>query len=170
LLFCRIAILVLLLAFPGCKDQRTKQLISKNGAIEVTVPRSWSIDPVLHHSAELQASNRFEGLYLIILSENKKDVPNLTLADHSQITREALLQKIHLIKSSEPEKIMIGSRPAIQVEFTANAYGFDLEYLHTSVETNTRFHQIICWAPAKGFEDTKSILQKIVFSFRERKT
>ncbi len=143
-------------------------LVSSDGQSQVTLPEGWLSDRELHESAEIQASQRGQEMYLIVLSENKEDFQDLTLEQHSEITRQLLVESLSDSQVTGPSEVTeIGEKPAIQYEIRGSVEGVNVAYLHTTVETADRYHQILAWTLPSNFSRSEAQLQAIVQSFRE---
>lgn len=145
-------------------------LISSDEKSELDLPDGWASDRELHEEAQLQASNRAKRMYVIVLSEDKSAFPQpLTLAKHSEITRNILLENLTTPKVTESTTVKkVGNFPALQYEIQGKINDIEVTYLHTTVETPTRFSQILAWTTPTSFKTDKSELEKVISSFRER--
>jgi hypothetical protein len=147
-------------------------LIGTDEKSEIDLPDGWASDRELHEEAQIQASNRTKRMYVIVLSEDKSAFPQpLTLAKHSEITRSILLENLTNPKVTElPTVKKVGNFPALQYEIQGKINDIEVTYLHTTVETPTRFSQILAWTTPTSFKTDKPELEQVVSSFRERPT
>ena len=87
--------LLVLFFVAGCAPSEPTVVQDKNNEFEMTLPPGWSLNTKneLHNEAQLQASNPFLEKYVIVLTENKKELEELDIADraaYSELTRSAL--------------------------------------------------------------------------------
>ena len=94
-----VLVMIIALGFLACdfiplpgKSKRVKFL---DDSFSVEMPASWSIRKDLNDAADLQMGNLFKEAYTIILSEHKSDFDEITLEDHSDLTR-SLIRAIEL--------------------------------------------------------------------------
>jgi hypothetical protein len=143
-------------------------LIGSDGQSQITLLNGWTEDRKLHESAEIQASKRGSEEYIIVLSESKADFQNLTLEQHSEITRGLLVESLTEPEITGPTDVTdVGGNPAIQYEIQGTIEEINVAYLHTTVETPTRYHQILTWTLPSSFERNQPELQQVIQSFRE---
>jgi len=147
-------------------------LIGTDEKSELDLPEGWASDRELHEEAQIQASNRTKRMYVIVLSEDKSAYPQpITLAKHSEITRSILLENLTNPKVTESTTLKkVGNFPALQYEIQGKINDIEVTYLHTTVETPTRFSQILAWTTPTSFKTDKPELERVISSFRERPT
>jgi Domain of unknown function (DUF4190) len=143
-----------------------KEIVSSNGNARLTVPKDWSELSDLNAAAELQAGNRSKEQYVMILTENKADFEDMTLQRHHQLTREAMLQKMKNASGTEAVELTIDGQPAMQDELTGTQDGMNIVFLHTTVEGDKGFHQILAWTSKSRWDGQKEHLREITRSFR----
>lgn len=148
-------------------ESSTTVLTTKDGQGKVNLPKGWSKDQELNDEADLQASNRSEEMYMIVLTESKKDFRNITLAKHSELTRGTLLKSLTSPKVEGPTQLTINNYPAVQYEIHGGIDNINAAYLHTTVETENNFHQILVWTLESQFSKNRDELQQVTQSFQE---
>lgn len=149
--------------------QSTGTVLAGAGSpVQVTLPPEWKEDRELHDTAELQASARASEMYMIVLSESKQDIQNMTLAEHSEITRGLLLSNLSSSEVTGPTPVNnINGNPALQYQIQGSIDNINVVYLHTTVETPTSFHQILAWTLPSRFDRNRAELEQVIQSFRE---
>jgi hypothetical protein len=185
------AIVLLLTAFAGCAIQEqppqldtlpsipaanlptpAPQFVTITGAdgkSEITVPGGWSAETDLNKEAQIQVSDRQRKLFLIVLAENKSGLKDMTRQKHSEVTRNLLSKNLNQAKVSGPTEVtQVNGNPALQYTINGSLNNISVEFLHTTVETSTRFIQLLAWTPPSTFQQSEVELQKIVQSFREK--
>jgi hypothetical protein len=144
-------------------------LVGSDGKEQIALPAGWQEERSLHEDAQLQAFNPSKEMYVIVLSENKADLPeDMTLAKHSEITRNILTGNLRNSEVTGPTAVTkVGDYSATQYKIVGRISGIDVAYLHTTVETGDRFHQILTWTLPEDFDQNESELQTVIQSFRE---
>lgn len=145
----------------------TRKLVSADGRFEITVPGGWKEEKSLNDSADLQASHRPSEMYIVVLSEPKTDLDEMTLEGHSKLTRQALIDGVKKPQVSPAFALKVGDMAALQYEIRGSMDGVNIVYLHTTAESANYFHQILAWTVPSRFEKNKETLQKVVGNFRE---
>jgi hypothetical protein len=146
-----------------------KEITSDDGKIRVTVPGLWMKLQGLNQQASLQAGNKRQEVYLIVITDAKADVPNLTLEKHHQLTRDRTLEKMKNASATEPVSLTIDGHPALQNELTGTEKGTNVVFLHTTVNDGDRFQQILAWTLKSRWQDQNQLLRDITKSFRSEK-
>lgn len=174
-----LSLVFLSLLFSGFQAQ-AKEIKSVDGSVSINTPDSWSPQPDLNKEADLQVADPSSELYLIILSEKKTDFEaGMTLQKHSDTTRNAFLQNTGIASTAQvtgPTPLVINGKQAIQYTITANVtvkneknedVTYSVVYWHTTVETETRFHQILAWTLSNYVATKSGELQQVIKSFQE---
>ena len=150
------------------KVHKTSTILrNQNSSIQITLPKGWREDKELHEDADLQASNRADEKYVIILSDSKEDFEKMSLSEHSEITRGSIIKILTAPQVTGPVELTINDLPAIQYEIRGSTDNINVVYLHTTVETSQKFYQILAWTVKSRFEKNKSELQEVTNSFQE---
>jgi hypothetical protein len=171
---CGLALLCLtfLLVAPRARAQDkpavSTVILSEDGLAQVTIPEGWQKQLDLHQEAELQVANPRRDLYVIVLSEAKMDFDNITFEEHSQFTREPLMKNLGNSKiESGPKQLTINERPAIQYEISGVLDKIRVRYIHTTVDGETKFHQVLAWSLPSNYEKYHHELEAVINSFKE---
>ncbi len=159
---------------PGPKEISTKStgtaLKSIDGQSQIILPGGWKEHRKLNDTAELQAANLAKNLYVVVLTESKEDFDNITLEEHSAITRDRLLESLTAYEVNGPVNLNVKGNPAVQFEIRGQAKNYNVVYLHTTVETAKNFYQILAWTSKSGFERSRAELERVIDSFLEVQT
>lgn len=159
---------------PGPKDVSQKSpgtvLKSMDGQSQIILPGGWKEHRKLNDAAELQAAHLAKNLYIVVLTESKEDLDNLTLEEHSAITRDRLLESLTAYEVKDPLNLSIKGNPAVQFEIRGQAKNYNVVYLHTTVETARNFYQILVWTSKSGFEKNRAEMERVIDSFLEVQT
>lgn len=154
---------------PAAQPESTP-LRSSDRKSEIFIPAGWVEDRTLNSNADIQAAKASEAMYIIVLSDSKADLQNVSLVKHSQLTRDTLLKSLTSPQVSPPTEVKsVGGNPAIQYQIRASVSNTNVIYLHTTIETPTHFHQILAWTLPSAFDKNEPQLQQIIQSFREVK-
>lgn len=144
-------------------------LANETAGIAITLPGSWATATGLHDSAELQAADVENGLYLIVLAEESPALKRLGLQENAAQYRALLKDQLASFESESPTGVdFIDGEFASQYEIRGQlADGTPVVYLHTTVVTPARYYQIVGWATPEQFAAYRSELQNITSTFRE---
>jgi uncharacterized protein DUF4190 len=146
-----------------------KEIASDDGKIDVIVPGLWVKMPGLNKQATLQVGDKSKEMYLIVITEAKTDVPDLTLEKHHQLTRDRMLQKMKNASATEPVPLTIDDHPALQDELTGTEKGTNVVFLHTTVDDGDHFQQILAWTLKSRWQQQNQLLREITGTFRSEK-
>ena len=144
-----------------------KTIRSTEGCCEIRVPGSWKEDKELNDQANIQASNRMKELYVIVLSESKENFENMNLENHSKLTRSEFLKSLSSPQTIGPVSVTVNNNPGVQYEIFGGTNNVKIAALHTTVETEKHFHQILAWTIKSRADKNKPILQNVIQSFKE---
>ena len=163
--------LLVLFFVAGCAPSEPTVVQDKNNQFEMTLPPGWSLNTKneLHDEATLQASNPFLEKYAIVLTEDKKDLVELDIADraaYSELTRSAFKD----LKLDGPRELEIGGHPATQYTMRGKVDGYDVVYLHTIQETPDQYRQIMTWTMESKFDSYQDEMQQLIKSVKDLKT
>jgi hypothetical protein len=148
------------------RSSDTNEVVSADGNARVRVPEDWSELKNLNDAAEIQAGNKRKEQYILVLSENKSDLAAMNLAQHHRITRDAMLKKMTDVSASEPVEVTINGQSALQDEITGTQEGTNIVFLHTTVEGDKHFHQILAWTSKSRWDAHKEKLREVTRTFR----
>jgi hypothetical protein len=139
----------------------------KSGGIQITTPTGWKSVSDLNDSADLQASDARNRLYLIILSDKKIDFAEMTLARHAKQTLAEIMVSLTSVTQNGPSTLKVNGNPTLQYEVRGTIENLNVVYFHTTVESSAHFHQIVAWMPISKYESHKGVMQEIIRSFKE---
>ena len=146
-----------------------KEIASDDGKIKVTVPGTWTKLPELDKRASLQVGNKSKEVYLIVITDTKTDLDNMTLEKHHQQTRDRMLQKMKNASATQPASLTIDGHPALQDELTGTENGANVVFLHTTVDDGGHFQQILAWTLKSRWQKQNQLLREVKNSFRSEK-
>ncbi|MEM6520064.1 MAG: hypothetical protein AAF722_12125 [Cyanobacteria bacterium P01_C01_bin.70] len=146
-----------------------QNLVNNAIGIQVTLPNSWSETSGLHESAELQAVDSGQDLYLIVLAEDAPALNRLGLRENAENYRSLLRSQLAVDDGEAPTEVaFVDDEFASQSEIRGRlADDTPVVYLHTTVVTEERYYQIVMWATPEQYQTYRSELQNITATFRE---
>jgi hypothetical protein len=141
----------------------TKEIKATDGNFVFDVPNEWKETTGLNDAASLQVANKVKDQYLIVISESKADLENMTLKKHHSVTRDSTLKRMQNSSATSPQSITIGGFPALQDELSGTQDGTNIVFLHTTIDDGEHFHQILAWTVksrwAEGAEQLRDVTQ-----------
>ena len=146
-----------------------KEIASDDGKLKITASGFWVERTDLNKKASLQAAYKDKELYVMILSEPKASVPDMTLQQNHQTTREHMLQKMKDSSATAPVAVTIDGHPALQDEVNGIENGANITFLHTTVDDGDNFNQILAWTLKSRWPANKPELAEITNSFHSEK-
>lgn len=142
-----------------------KEIVSADGKVKVTTSGFWVKMTELNKTASLHAGHKDKGMYLLVFRDAKPDFQNFTLEKHHQITRDRMLQKMKNASASDPVSLTIDNHPALQDEVSGTQNGTDIVFLHTSVNDEHHFEQILAWTLKSRWPQQNAQLREITNTF-----
>jgi len=146
-----------------------QEIASDDGKIKVTVSGMWTKLPELNKQATLQVGYKSKEMYLIVFTDAKAAVGDLTLEKHHQITRDRMLQKMTDASATEPVSLTIAGHPALQDELSGTEKRTNVVFLHTTVDDGDHFQQILAWTLKSRWQQQNKLLREITGTFRSEK-
>ena len=144
----------------------TKVFKTADNQLQIKAPGDWDVLP-LNDAADIQVGNEEKEQYFMLLSEKKIDMYGWNLKKHSYVTFGNLTGSLDEPKIKGPIELEINSRPAIQYEIEGSTQGLRLVYLHTTVETDSAFNQLLAWTLRSKYSENKDILLEVISTFGE---
>jgi hypothetical protein len=110
-------------------------------------------------------------MYLIVITDAKADIENMTLEKHHQLTRDRMLQKMTNPSATEPVRLTIDGRPAMQDELTGTESNTNVVFLHTTADDGDNFQQILAWTLKSRWQKPERFrgLREITQTFHSEK-
>ncbi len=144
----------------------------------LSVPDGWTEDVERNPAAEIASGSRKDDTFVMVICEPKADFPGYSLDRYSDLTRGQVMKNLTGGKSGAKVKSMINERPAIEAELRG---GFrdgstdddggtrttNLVYLHTSVELETSYCQVVGWTNGRRWDGANALLRTVAASFHE---
>lgn len=144
----------------------------------LSVPTAFGEDVEKNPAAEIAAGSRGDDAFVMVICEPKSEFPGYTLDRYSDLTRAQVMKNLTGGKSSAKVRLVIDGRPAIEAELRGGfrdgstdedggARVTNLVYLHTSVELETSYCQVVGWTNGRRWDANNALLRKIAASFHE---
>ncbi len=141
-------------------------LKSDDGAVSVVVPGSWKRDK-LNDQAVIQADNKMSELYVIVISESKEDLSDMTLEKYSSLTRGAQLKVMKDSSEEGPTPKTVNGMPAIEYVLRGSVTGVNVVMKHVSIEGAKHYYQVVSWTLKTKWDTAQPGLEEVVASFKE---
>lgn len=137
------------------------------GGFSMETPENWKLLANLHEEAGLQAGNLFREEYLIVLTEAKEDFGG-GIVDFADLTAGNMVDSLADAKVSEVREFELDGMPAVQRKISGTVDLVKIVYLHTALESDTRYHQVLAWTVKSKessaipvFEDAVKTIRKV---------
>ena len=142
-------------------------LENRETEVSITVPANWiKADSTLRNSADIYASYPVENLYASVLSESDEVLSQFSLEDNADKYRWLIEEELSEYEGSQKTDVtVIGSNPAVQYEIRGQVDGVSVVYLHTTIEGDDRYYQVVGWTTADRYAENKQTLQNVISSF-----
>lgn len=153
-------------------DNAGQVLRNETAGIAITLPASWESAPYLHDSAELEAADPVNELYLIVVVEEDPVLQRLSLRENAERYRQLLIDNLQSFEEqADTGEAFVGEGEnlfARQFEIRGQLQdGTNVVYLHTTLVSGDRYYQIVGWTRQENYAAYRSELQAITDSFRE---
>jgi hypothetical protein len=150
-------------------------LRSKDGTIEVTLPRGWEDAPdgspmrkaVVQPDTKIVAKKTGTSSFAIAFRSAKEDFTAKTLAEYAARTLEVESRKLVGSTVSTPRKLLLGGKQALQYELRHERNGLVLIYSQMFTESAKHWIQIRCITTPSRRKDLDEDCVAIAASFRE---
>jgi hypothetical protein len=150
------------------KAQEPTTLTSTDGRIQMVVPGGWAEDKTLNEVAVLQASNRFSEMYVIVISESRKDfAEDTSLHEYASLSRDGLMENVTDAEAKDPSPLQVSGRSALEYQISGSVDKIKVTYLCTVIETPTHFYQILTWTLPSRFQRNQETLRSVTQNFKE---
>jgi hypothetical protein len=106
---------------------------------------------------------------LIVITDAKTDVSDLTLEKHHQQTRNRMLHTNEERFDNRADFTTIESPPATQDELTGTERGTNVVFLHTTMDDGDHFQKILAWTLKSQWQKQNELLREVTASFRSEK-
>ena len=148
---------------------KRQELVSDDAKLKVTTSGFWVKRTDLNPQAELQAANKAEEMYVMVIRDAKSSVRDMTLQQHHQLTRDHMLQRMENSSATDTLSVIIDGHPALQDEVSGTQSGTRLTFLHTTVDEGDSFQQVLAWTLKSRWQKHNEELRNVTNSFHSEK-
>lgn len=142
-------------------DQIDQRVASPDQKYALTVPHSWRAMNEINAKASIATGNGLKEQYLMVISESKDGFTG-TLSDYAQTVTENIAAKASNAQSGDLEQVTVNGKNALRRRITGKIEGLDIAYMHTSLETDDQWCQLICWTLAPREKIAFPVFEKVV--------
>ncbi len=150
---------------------RGNLLVSRLKPISLRLNNGWQAAPAgtLNTSADLEAYNPDQTMFLVVLGEDRAAVAPGNLDDQAsfylQILKGGLTQVIANQERTGVDRV--NGFPAVQYQLRGDVNQNPIAYLHTTVEMGDNYYQVVVWTPDDLRIANGDAMRAIVQEFRE---
>jgi hypothetical protein len=148
---------------------KRQEITSEAAKLRVTTSGFWVKTLDLNKDAALQVANKGKDMYLMVFTDAKSGVGQMTLEKHHQAARDRKLQAMQNASASLAVPLTIDGHAALQDEVSGRQKGTNLVFLHTTVDDGDYFQQIIAWTTKSRWRKQNQELRDITNSFHSEK-
>lgn len=144
-------------------------LQSNQAPIELRLPVGWDAAPnrSLHPNADLDAQHLEREIYLVVLAESVTAVRYLQLNENAALYRQLLADGFTRREAENPTGLnTLGPYPAVQYELFGQVGDQSMTFLHTTLQAEDHYYQIVAWTPTDRYVENKGIMADAVQGFR----
>ncbi len=123
-------------------------LYSTTGEIVLRVPAEMKPQFDLNSEATIQAADPVQEIYVLVISEPKRDFPpGVSLTKYREAALDNIAKSTKAIKLGDAVQLKIHGHDAVQTSLTATVPGIDprITYLLTTIDSEQAFHQVLAW-------------------------
>lgn len=153
----------------GGKGETTRTLISSTGAFEMKVPASWQQTSNLNDVAVLQAANRTEEAYALLIVDPRAPFEGMPLKDFAGAQVTKFKESLQSPTDGGSKAVTIDGKQGLQYQIKGTAEDVEVVYLYTFIETDDNFLKVLTWSLAENFDNNKNKLAGVASSVRQVK-
>ena len=146
-----------------------KEIASDDNKLKVTASGFWVKTSDLNKEAALQAANKSEDMYLMVFTDAKSAVGQMTLEQRHRTTRDRKLQNMQNGSATQAVSLTIDGHAALQDEVSGTQQGTNLVFLHTTIDDGDYFQQIIAWTTKRRWPKQNHELHELTSSVHVEK-
>ncbi|MGB6015855.1 MAG: hypothetical protein WBG32_14085, partial [Nodosilinea sp.] len=130
---------------------RGNLLVSRMKPVQMRLQNGWQAAPsgTLHPTADLEAYNPDQDMFVVVLGENRAAVAPGNLEDQASNYLQILKGGFSQITANQARTGVerVSSFPAVQYEVSGEVAQRSVAYLHTTVEMGEEYYQVVVWTP-----------------------
>ncbi|NEP62734.1 MAG: hypothetical protein F6K31_38420 [Symploca sp. SIO2G7] len=146
-----------------------KLLTNEDSDVQITVPEGWvNVRKSLRPGADLYVAHEDRSMYVLVLADQKRsEIGGFGLADNAS---QYLSYLDWGLEDEQPEQVTsltsLNGLNAQQYEVRGEIDSSPVVYLHTTVEGENHYYQVVAWTTADNYAAAKGELQTVIGSFR----
>ena len=149
---------------------KRQEITSDDGKLKIITSGFWVKASDLNKQATLQAQYKSNDMYVMVISDSKATVGNMTLEQHHQLTRDHMLQKLEKSSATQSASVTVDGHPALQDEISGTRQRTNLTFLHTTIDEGDAYQQILAWTTQHRWPKQNPELRDITGSFHSGAT
>ena len=143
-----------------------QEITSEDAKLRITTSGFWVKTSDLNKDAALQVANKSKDMYLMVFTDAKSAVGQMTLEQRHQTARDRKLQSMQNASATQTVPLTIDAHAALQDEVSGTQERTNLVFLHTTVDDGDYFQQIIAWTTKSCWPKQNQELREMTGSFR----
>lgn len=144
-------------------------LTNEESDVQLTLPQGWvDVRANLRPGADLYVAREDQSMYVLVLADQKtSQIEDYGLADNASQYVSYLDWEL---TDEQPEQVTplnsVNGLNARQYEVRGKVDNLPVVYLHTTLEGEENYYQVVAWTTAANYETAKEELQTVINSFR----
>ncbi|MEM1238519.1 MAG: hypothetical protein AAGI45_01625 [Cyanobacteria bacterium P01_H01_bin.26] len=145
-----------------------KLLENEDRGVQLTVGDGWNNVQDLRPDADLYVAHEDREMYVLVLADARRsEVGNFDLADNSATYRRILAGELSQVQPQAATGVTsVNGLDAVQYEVRGRVDNVPIVYLHTTVEGDVNYYQVVAWTTAEDYSAARPELQAVIESFR----
>lgn len=146
-----------------------KLLRNEISDVQLTLPQGWvNVRDSLRPDADLYVAREDRTMYVLVLVDSKRsEIGDLGLADNSSSYLSYLDWGLEQEQPKVPTSLTsLNGLNARQYEVRGRVDNLPIVYLHTTIEGEENYYQVVAWTTAENYAAAKGELQTVIGSFR----
>ena len=145
-----------------------KLLENEDQGVQLTVSEGWNNVQELRPDADLYVAHEEREMYVLVLADARRsEVGNFDLADNSATYRRTLAGELSQVQPQAVTGVTaVNGLDAVQYEVRGRVDNVPIVYLHTTVEGEVNYYQVVAWTTAEDYSAARPDLQAVIESFR----
>ncbi len=136
--------------------------------VKITVPDGWiAVSDDRRGSADIYATYPARSLYAKVLSESDRVLTQFDIENNAEQYRWLIKEELDRFeRETRTGLTSLNSNPAVQYEMRGTVDGVPVVYLHTTVQGDEDYYQVVGWTTAESYRENQTTLKTIIESFR----
>lgn len=146
-----------------------RQLLrNEDSEVQLTLPEGWVDVQSLRPDADLYVATADRTMYVLVLADPKQsEVGTFSLANNATQYLSFLDRGLSQPQPGQATNVTsLNGLKAVQYEVRGRVDTMPIVYLHTTVEGETNYYQVVAWTSADKYATAKRDLLTVVESFR----